>query len=53
MVGDLILVTFAVLSSEAVTSCLPSLEKLTERTAPAWPFRVTDSPLLYNAIRRM
>jgi hypothetical protein len=38
--------TLAVLSSDAVTRCLPSVEKFTDRTAPACPFRATDGPLL-------
>ena len=41
------ILTFAVLSSEAVIRCLLSSEKFTQRTAPACPFIVTDSPLLY------
>lgn len=40
--------TLAVLSSEAVMRCLLSEEKSTDRTAPACPFIVTDSPLLLD-----
>lgn len=43
-----VMYTLAVLSSEAVMRCLLSEEKSTDRTAPACPFIVTDSPLLLD-----